>query len=77
MTTEKKIKKDKYFRVHNDQFKEWIVELMQRDYMKYASAKDVAEELSRVYGGAASSHLYKIYDLRIKIDDYRPPKTEK
>ena len=47
-----------------------------KEKMKYAKAPDVAEEIERIYGGVATSHMHKIRHLRLDIEEFRP-KAEK
>ncbi len=75
MTTEK-LPNKRYLRIHDEQFKEWIREVLKEEKMKYAKAPDVAEEIERLYGGVATSHMHKIRHLRLDIEEFRP-KAEK
>ena len=71
MTT-KKLPNKKYLRIHDEQFKEWITEVLKQEKMKYAKAPDVAKEIERIYGGVATSHMHKIRQLRLDIEEFRP-----
>lgn len=71
MKTEK-LPAKKYLRIHDDQFKEWITEIMKQPHMKYANITDLAQELENVYGGVATSHMHKLRALRINVKDYLP-----
>ena len=71
MTT-KKLPSKKYLRIHDEQFKEWIREVLKQEKMKYAKPTDVAEEIERIYGGLATSHMHKIRHLRLDIEEFRP-----
>ena len=70
MTTEK-LPNKKYLRIHDEQFKEWIREVLKQEKMKYAKPTDVAEEIERIYGGVATSHMHKIRHLRLDIEEFR------
>ena len=67
-----KLPKIKYLRVHDTQLKEWILEIMKDDKMRFARANDVALEIQERYGGIASSHLNKIRKMRIDVQNFLP-----
>lgn len=67
-----KLPKVKYLRVHDTQLKEWIIEIMKDEKMRFARANDVALEIQERYGGIASSHLNKIRKMRLDVQDYLP-----
>jgi len=68
--TNKKLPNKKYLRIHPGQFKEWISEIMSEEKFKYSSKQDVANEIEKRHGGVATSHLFKIRNLRLNIEDY-------
>ena len=72
-----KLPAQKYLRVHPVQLKEWLLEVMKEEKMRFASPKDVAIELERKYGGIASSYLNKIRQQRIHVQDYLPESEQK
>ena len=72
----KKLPNRKYLRIHDEQFIEWITEIMSQEKMKYAKAPDVAKEIERIYGGVATSHMHKIRHLRLDIEEFRPKMEE-
>ena len=41
----KKLPNEKYLRIFDEQFIEWITEIMSQEKMKYANAQDVAHEI--------------------------------
>ncbi len=67
-----KLPKVKYLRIHDTQLKEWIIEIMKDEKMRFARANDVALEIQERYGGLASSHLNKIRKMRLNVQDYLP-----
>jgi hypothetical protein len=68
----KKLPNKKYLRIHDQQFKEWVVEIMSDEKFKYASKQDVANEIEKRHGGVAQSHMFKIRNLRLNVEDYIP-----
>ena len=68
----KKLPKRKYLRIHEQQFREWIIEVMKQEKMRFANSFDVANEIERIYGGVATSHMHRIRSLRINVQDYLP-----
>ena len=40
-----KLPAKKYLRIHDEQFKEWITEIMKQPHMKYANVTDLAQEI--------------------------------
>lgn len=69
---ETKLPKVKYLRVHDTQLKEWILEIMKDEKMRFARANDVALEIQERYGGIASSHLNKIRKMRLNVQNFLP-----
>ena len=67
-----KLPKVKYLRVHDTQLKEWILEIMKDEKMRFARANDVALEIQERYGGIASSHLNKIRKMRLNVQNFLP-----
>lgn len=72
----KKLKKEKYIRIKPDVFKGWISEIMKEERFRYASARVVAEEIQRRYGGLVSSHMGRIRAMRLNMQDFLPGKDE-
>lgn len=68
----KKLPNKKYLRIHNEQFIEWITEIMSQEHMKYANAQDVANEIEEQFGGVASSHFLRIRRMRLNVRDFLP-----
>lgn len=66
----KKLSNKKYLRIHPDQFRGWITEIMKEPEMRYASAKVVADEIEKRYGGKAISWLHKIRAMRIDVQNF-------
>ena len=65
-----KLSSKKYLRIHPDQFKGWITEIMKEPEMRYATASVVADEIEKRYGGKATSWLHKIRAMRIDVQDF-------
>ena len=65
-----KLSNKKYLRIHPDQFKGWITEIMKEPVMRYATAAIVAAEIEKRHGGKATSHLYKIRAMRLDVQDF-------
>ena len=65
-----KLSKKNYQRIPNETFEEWITEIMKEPTMRYANAPVVAVEIEKRYGGLSRSHLYRIYGMRIDVQDY-------
>ena len=51
MTTKKLPKKKIFKEFMNKQFREWIIEVMKQEKMRFANSFDVANEIERIYGG--------------------------
>lgn len=68
----KKLPNKKYLRIHDEQFIEWITEIMSQEHMKYANAQDVANEIEEQFGGVASSHCARIRRMRLNVRDFLP-----
>lgn len=68
----KKLRGEKYIRIKPDVFRSWIREIMKEDRFRYASARVVADEIQRRYGGLASSHLGRIRAMRLNMQDFLP-----
>ena len=66
----KKLPAKKYLRIHPDQFKGWITEIMKEPVMRYATASVVAAEIEKRHGGKATSHLHKIRAMRLDVQDF-------
>ena len=65
-----KLPAKKYLRIHPDQFKGWITEIMKEPVMRYATASVVAAEIEKRHGGKATSHLHKIRAMRLDVQDF-------
>jgi len=65
-----KLSNKKYLRIHPDQFKGWITEIMKEPVMRYATASVVAAEIEKRHGGKATSHLHKIRAMRLDVQDF-------
>ena len=65
-----KLPSRKYIRIHDDMFIEWITEIMKDEKMKFANKTDLANEIVKQYGGVATSHLFKMRNLKINLKDY-------
>ena len=65
-----KLSNKKYLRIHPDQFKGWITEIMKEPVMRYATAAIVAAEIEKRHGGKATSHLHKIRAMRLDVQDF-------
>jgi hypothetical protein len=70
----KKLPNRKYLRIHDEQFIEWITEIMSQEKMKYANAQDVANEIEEQFGGVAGSHFLRIRRMRLNVRDFLPKK---
>ena len=70
----KKLPNRKYLRIHDEQFIEWITEIMAQEQMKYANTQDVAKEIEAQFGGVASSHFLRIRRMRLNVRDFLPKK---
>lgn len=70
----KKLPHKKYLRIHDEQFIEWITEIMAQEHMKYANAQDVANEIEEQFGGVAGSHFLRIRRMRLNVRDFLPKK---
>ena len=68
----KKLPNEKYLRIFDEQFIEWITEIMSQEKMKYANAQDVAHEIEAQFGGVASSHFLRIRRMRLNVRDFLP-----
>lgn len=68
----KKLKTKKYIRIKPDVFKGWISEIMKEERFRYASARVVAEEIQKRYGGLVSSHMGRIRAMRLNMQDFLP-----
>ena len=73
----KKLPNKKYLRIHDEQFIEWITEIMSQEHMKYANAQDVANEIEEQFGGVASSHFLRIRRMRLNVRDFLPKTKNK
>ena len=71
-----KLSSKKYLRIHPDQFKGWITEIMKEPVMRYATASVVADEIEKRHGGKSTSHLHKIRAMRIDVQDFLTVKKE-
>jgi len=71
-----KLSNKKYLRIHPDQFKGWITEIMKEPVMRYATASVVAAEIEKRHGGKATSHLHKIRAMRLDVQDFLTVKKE-
>lgn len=70
----KKLPKKKYLRIHDEQFIEWVTEIMSQEKMRYANTQDVAHEIEAQFGGVASSHFLRIRRMRLNVRDFLPKK---
>lgn len=70
----KKLPNKKYLRIFDEQFIEWVTEIMSQEKMKYANAQDVAHEIEAQFGGVASSHFLRIRRMRLNVRDFLPKK---
>ena len=70
----KKLPNKKYLRIHDEQFIEWITEIMAQEKMRYANTQDVAHEIEAQFGGVASSHFLRIRRMRLNVRDFLPKK---
>ena len=52
-------------------FIKWVQNIMKQEKFYYAQPQDVATELARIHGGLVSQHLNRIYQMRIKVSNYR------
>lgn len=68
----KKLPNKKYLRIHDEQFIEWITEIMSQEKMKYANTQDVANEIEAQFGGIAGSHFLRIRRMRLNVRDFLP-----
>ena len=68
----KKLPNEKYLRIFDEQFIEWVTEIMSQEKMKYANAQDVAHEIEAQFGGVASSHFLRIRRMRLNVRDFLP-----
>ena len=68
----KKLPNEKYLRIFDEQFIEWVTEIMNQEKMKYANAQDVAHEIEAQFGGVASSHFLRIRRMRLNVRDFLP-----
>ena len=71
----KKLKTKKYIRIKPDVFKGWISEIMKEERFRYASARVVAEEIQKRYGGLVSSHMGKLSYASEHTDFYHVRRT--
>lgn len=67
-----KLKNKKYLRIAPETFKGWISEIMKEERFRYASARVVAEEIQKRYGGLVSSHMGRIRAMRLNMQDFLP-----
>ena len=68
----KKLPNEKYLRIFDEQFIDWVTEIMSQEKMKYANAQDVAHEIEAQFGGVASSHFLRIRRMRLNVRDFLP-----
>lgn len=68
----KKLPNRKYLRIHDEQFIEWLTEIMAQEHMKYANTQDVANEIEAQFGGVAGSHFLRIRRMRLNVRDFLP-----
>ena len=73
----KKLPNRKYLRIHDEQFIEWLTEIMRQEHMKHANAQDVAHEIEAQFGGVASSHFLRIRRMRLNVRDFLPARNSK
>jgi len=64
----------KYLRIPDEQFLEWVTDIMKEERMKYASTQDLAKEIELKYGGVGSSHFFRIRRMRLNVRDFVPKK---
>lgn len=71
----KKLPNHKFLHIHPEQFKLWVSDVMNEPHMQFASPADVAERIEQKFGGVKSSHLQRIYRMRLNVSDFRNPEN--